>query len=89
MGLHGERNGQIAASEHFHEAAFGDEPAGSQRVGVDDGSGVEPGERVEVDDGVLDAERVLESLRLRCASRDGCLAAFEAGLDGVARPLAF
>ena len=62
-------------------------PTAPQRVGVDDGSRVEPLECLQVDDRVLHAERVAEPLRLRRAAIDRRLAALEARATGPRRTL--
>src|SRR6266540_389635 len=85
---HRQRLRQLPAAEHLHEPLLRDEPTRAQHTRVDLGAGVEPFERVEVHDRVLDAERVGEPLGLRRTPSQRSLAAFEAGLHGVARALA-
>src|SRR6266850_4002511 len=85
--LHRERLRQFTASEDLYQALLGDEAAAPQRVGADLGAGVEHVERLQVHDVVLDAERVVEALRLRGAPVEGRLATLEPDGHGVARAL--
>src|SRR4051794_37041305 len=83
-----ERRGQLTAAQHLDESSLGHEPLASQRIGIDLGSGIEELQRVQVDDVVLDPEGIRESLGLRRAAVQRCLAALEARLDAAARALA-
>ncbi len=89
VGSDGECRRQLATAEDLHEAAFGDEPVGAQRVGIDGLTSFEVVEGVEVDDRVLDPEWVLEALGLRGPAGDRRLSALEVGFDRVAGTLAF
>src|SRR5581483_7073712 len=84
---HSQRLRQLTAAEHLHQPVLVHQPPRSQRVRVDRARRVERLERVEVDDAVLDAERVLEPLRLRRAPHEGGLTTLEPRLHGVARAL--
>src|SRR3954447_24900647 len=61
VGLHGHLAGELTAAEDLHQAVLVDEALGPQVVGIDVGP-FEGLECVEVDDGVLDPEGVLEAL---------------------------
>ena len=83
----GERLGQLAAAEHLHQTPLRDQPALTQCLRRDLRVRVEPLERRQVHDVVLDAERVLESLRLGRPPVQWCLTPFEADGHGAARAL--
>src|SRR6266508_1783412 len=85
---HRERLGQLPAAEDLHQPTLGDQAPGAQHAGVDLGAGIEGLEGVEVHDDVLDPERVLEALGLRCSPGQRRLPAFEARLHVAAGALA-
>src|SRR5439155_5163727 len=81
----GERLRDLAPREHLHAALAADEPVLAEQVRRDLRPGLEPlGDRVEVDDLVGLAERVVESA-LRHAAVQRHLAAFEPALVLEAR----
>ncbi len=82
-----DRNGRVSSPRPstLTRPCLWTRPASRRVSGVTTGA-VEGLEGVEVDDHVLDAERVLEPLELRDALLQGQLAALEAGLDVACGP---
>src|SRR5207302_1496791 len=79
--------GQFAPAQHLDQALLGDQALGAQALGRDLVA-LERLEGVEVDNGVLDPERVLESLELRDPAGQRHLTALESGRHRIPRPLA-
>src|SRR3954454_10811720 len=87
MGLHLYCPGQLAPSQDLDQALLGHQTLGAQAV-RGDLVALELLEDVEVDDRVLDAERVLETLELGDPAGERHLAAFEGDRDGATGTLA-
>src|SRR5438876_6268286 len=87
VGLDPHGTGELAAAQHLDQALLGDQALGAQALGRDLVA-LERLEGIEVDDGVLDPEGVLEALELRDPPGQRHLTALEAGRHRVACALA-